>query len=145
MVINGQICPRWTDSAWLAKRYSIFQVEWIPHSAIYQSNVGSSSWTTVTASCCAHKSAQKKCRGAKRAAILFHTRQRENTLATTVHMYLNILRTQSSRVGEEGGGRALLWLALKNCHGIIPSFAKAQGVRRKNLTKTPRTTIKHFC
>lgn len=73
-------------------------------------------------------------------ATLFSIDVREQTHYPQSHTCMN---AQSELRGVGGG--TWLWLGLRNWHGIIPSFAKARGVRRNNSTKTPKTTIKHIC
>lgn len=76
----------------------------------------------------------------QRERQLFSIDVREQTHYPQSHTCMN---AQSELSGAGGG--TWLWLVLRNCHGIIPSFAKARGVRRNNSTKTPKTTIKHIC
>ena len=88
----------------------------------------------------------------KREGTLFHRRQRANTAPTITHMYERTARSEArggeGRRGEarggEGRGGACLWLALRNYHGLIPSFAKARGVRRNNSTENTRNHNKAF-
>lgn len=57
-------------------------------------------------------------------------------------MYEHTARSEAR--GGEGRGGACLWLALRNYHGLIPSFAKARGVRRNNSTENTRNHNKAF-
>ena len=62
-------------------------------------------------------------------------------------MYEHTARRGGGGEARGGGGEArgaCLWLALRNYHGLIPSFAKARGVRRNNSTENTRNHNKAF-